>query len=288
MAGIGQSQSGKIVWLASYPKSGNTWLRMFLYQLERLRRGVPRDANEIANIAQTSRHDVVFGPLYERFLGKPAFQASPAEIRRVRPMVQAAIAAQTPGLTFLKTHSIRATRDGVPTISPAVTAGAIYLVRDPRDVAVSLQHHIGRSLDFAVGLLNQRDAYAFGQGTNAGETWGSWSQNVASWTDRADESLLVLRYEDMLADPAAAFGAVARHLGLAPGAEALAEAIGLSSFDEMKGQEEKYGFKEKAATTKRFFVSGKSGGWRGKLAPAQVNAIVAAHRPVMKKFGYLD
>ena len=273
-----------IVWLASYPKSGNTWLRMFLYQLARIRLGQPREEDEINKLGRVSVHEMLFDGIYKRFLGKPISEASPAEILRVRPQVQATIAERAPGVVFLKTHSVRAALDGVPTINPAVSAGTIYLVRDPRDVAVSLWRHTGRSIDFAVELLNRRNAFDFG----TRETWGSWGQNVESWTEGADASLLAIRYEDMLADRDAAFAAVLNHVGQSATPDELAEAIRCSSFDEMKEQEDMHGFQEKHPASERFFVGGKMGGWRKTLTPEHVNSIVAAHGPIMKKFGYLD
>jgi hypothetical protein len=273
-----------IVWLASYPKSGNTWLRMFLYQLARIRRGQPREKDEINKLARVSIHDVAFEALYKEFLGKAAEKATPADFSRVRPLVQEAIARQSPSIVFLKTHSVRGVLDNVPTINPAASAGGVYLVRDPRDVAVSLWHHTGRSLDFAVSLLNQRNAFAFG----TIEVWGSWSQNVDSWTEGADDSLLVLRYEDMLADNIRAFSSVLKHVRQTASPQVLVEAIRCSSFDEMKDQEEAHGFQEKHPASQRFFVEGRAGSWREILTTAHVDSIVEAHGATMKRFGYLD
>jgi hypothetical protein len=225
-----------------------------------------------------------FTGAYKEFLGKPLEEATPAEFARVRPRVQELVAQKAPSLLFLKTHSIRGVVDDIPLINADVSAGGIYLVRDPRDVAVSLWHHTGRTLDFASFLLNQRNAYAFG----TIEMWGSWSQNVESWTTDPDASLLVLRYEDMLADKTAAFSAVLKHLRQTATPEELAEAIRCSSFDELKSQEKQHGFQEKHPDSKRFFQEGKAGGWRDTLKPQHVDAIVAVHGETMKKFGYLD
>lgn len=284
MIGVNPKNPKGIVWLASYPKSGNTWLRVFLYQLARIRRRLPREENEINKLSRVSVHEMSFTSLYKQYLGKAIEQASPAEFARVRPLVQEEVARRAPGIVFLKTHTIRGMLDDVPTVNPAVSAGGIYLVRDPRDVAVSLWRHTARTLDFAVFLMNQRNAYAFG----TIETWGSWSQNVESWTEDPDPSLLVLRYEDMLADKTAAFSRILQHLRQTTTPEELAEAIRCSSFDELKGQENQHGFQEKHPDSKRFFSEGKSGGWRDTLKPQHVDAILAVHEPMMKKFGYLD
>jgi hypothetical protein len=287
MIAFDPKQPSGIVWLASYPKSGNTWLRAFLYHLYRVRRGLPREDGEINNIERVTQAEAKFVSTFERLLGKPLAEATQDEVMRVRPDVQAAIVAQSKGIALLKTHNLLGLYRGVPTISQAVSAGAVYMVRDPRDVAVSLKDHIGQSQDFAIDLLNRPDVYALGTATIAGELWGSWSQHVESWTSGADDSLLVIRYEDMLTDPTQAFSAITAHLRQPCRPDQLAEAISASSFGELAKQEEKHGFIGRAPDADRFFVAGKSGRWRDKLSAAQADAIVKAHGPTMARFGYI-
>jgi hypothetical protein len=96
-----------------------------------------------------------------------------------------------------------------------------------------------------------------------------------------------MRYEDMLNDPEKTFGALARYLLLNPTAAELALAIKRSSFESLRDQEEKEGFKEKPKHADRFFREGRADQWKDVLTPQQVNAVVNAHREQMKKFGYL-
>ena len=116
---------------------------------------------------------------------------------------------------------------------------------------------------------------------------GSWSENVGSWTARPHPAILVLRYEDMIADPKKHFGAVARHLLMTPSEEQLTKAVELTGFERLRQKESAEGFAERPDTTNQFFRAGKAGQWRETLSDAQVARVVTAHKPLMRKFGYL-
>jgi hypothetical protein len=96
-----------------------------------------------------------------------------------------------------------------------------------------------------------------------------------------------MRYEDMLNEPQKTFGALARHLLFTPGESELAEAIDRSSFERLREQEEKEGFRERPEHAKRFFREGRTGQWKDVLTPAQIKRIVDAHGEQMQRFGYL-
>ncbi len=275
-----------LVWLASYPKSGNTWLRMYLYQLQRIFGGFPREADEINRLERSSTYEARLTALFQRYLGKPLVRATVFETMRVRPQVQAALANHHPAAALVKTHNLLGHIKGMPTIHMPESRGGIYIVRDPRDVAPSLAKHLGSTIDEAIVVMGT-SAYATPNAKDgASEVWGSWSENVRSWTSDETPSLMVVRYEDMLAKPTETFTSIARHLRLEPTDAQIAEAIELSSFEKLKRQEEETGFAEKSDQADRFFVTGKAGGWREKLSPSQTHAIVSAHREQMERFGY--
>jgi hypothetical protein len=97
----------------------------------------------------------------------------------------------------------------------------------------------------------------------------------------------VVRYEDMVDQPTQAFAAIARHLLMTPTDDQLARAVALTDFARLRAREEADGFKEKPATSAEpFFRQGRSGQWRERLTQEQVERIVAAHGPVMRRFGY--
>ncbi|HVZ13084.1 MAG TPA: sulfotransferase domain-containing protein [Bauldia sp.] len=288
MINIDPKKPRGIVWLASYPKSGNTWLRIFLYHYSRILSGAPREDDELNKLDRSSGYESKLYGLFERLLEKPLAQASRLEVMSVRAQVQLAVAERIDGIVFLKTHNLLGELDGMPTINLAVSAGGVYIVRDPRDVVPSLAQHIGSTIDEAIEVMRTPAFATENEKETAFEIWGSWSEHVDSWGVEPNRSVLVVRYEDMLAKPVESFSAILRHLGSEPKEATLLEAIELSSFEQLKRQEDQGGFRERSPRAERFFVSGKSGGWRDKLTSMQAQAIVEHHRKEMAYFGYLD
>jgi hypothetical protein len=276
-----------IVWLASYPKSGNTWLRMFLYHLVRLAGGHSRERDEINKLDRASTYETRLVPLFEQFLGKRLADATTLEVMRVRPRVQATIAERMPHTSLVKTHNLLGVLNDLPTVNLDISVGAIYIVRNPRDVAPSLARHLGTTIDRAVEVLNTRGHATNNSQEGAGEIWGSWSEHVLTWMAEPDDAVLVVRYEDMLGKPLETLAAVARHLGQQATPAHIAEAVELSSFDKLKRQEEQFGFVERSDQGSNFFASGKAGTWNETLTADQVKSIVDTHREQMARFGYL-
>src|SRR5690554_6674861 len=193
-----------LLWIASYPKSGNTWTRAFLNNLLKIIQnddeGAPQSINQMT---EYTLWDISAKP-YERHLGKPVTDVDRAEIARIRPLVQAEIAEDTEGLAMVKTHHALVSDRGVPAINFAVTSGAIYIVRNPLDVAVSFAHHLGTDVDYAIEEMALRNKETGVTDKSVYEIYGSWSQHVESWTRTRHRAIHVMRYEDMLVDPAAA------------------------------------------------------------------------------------
>jgi hypothetical protein len=275
-----------IVWLASYPKSGNTWTRNFLHNLLNiLEKG--EDAIQDINAMNELTFWEISAKWYEKHLGKPVTECTRAEIAAVRPKVQEEIAESIDGLALVKTHHALVMDRGVPLINFAVTAGAVYIVRNPLDVAISFASHMGTDVDEAIDqMASQGLETAIGE-TSVHEVYCSWSQHVASWTRKSHQSIYIMRYENMLADPFRVFGGLARHLLLHPTDHQLRLAIERSSFEVLKKQEEAAGFREKPEKAERFFREGKAGQWHEGLTRRQVRKIVQAHHEQMERFGYL-
>jgi len=176
---------------------------------------------------------------------------------------------------------------GHTTINFEVTSGAVYIVRNPLDIAISFAHHLGASVDHAIKVMAEEDHETPVTEETVYEVYGSWRQHVESWTRRPHRAVHVMRYEDVLDNPTKAFGALARHLLLRPTPEQLEIAIARSSFDTLRAQEERHGFREKPDRAERFFREGKAGQWREKLTRRQIRQIVATHSQQMRKFGYI-
>ncbi len=276
-----------ILWLASYPKSGNTWTRNFLHNLLNILEGTDDGNPQNINAMNEFTAWEIAARWYEKYLDKPVVECAREEIAKVRPKVQQDIAENTDGLAMIKTHHALVVDRGVPTINTAVTSGAVYIVRNPLDVAISFSHHMSADIDTAIEEMAVENLETGVTDRSVYEVYGSWSQHVASWTRKSHRAIYVMRYEDMLADPFHIFGGLARHLLLRPNEEQLRLAIQRSSFDVLKKQEDEGGFKEKPDKAERFFREGKAGQWHEKLTRRQVRRIVQDHHVQMARFGYL-
>jgi hypothetical protein len=273
---------GGIIWLASYPKSGNTWLRSFLHNLLRN----PTESYDINTLG-----DFTYGESqvrwYRQFDPRPGSQYSLDDVRRLRPMVHRHLTTLSRDSIFVKTHNALVEDEGAALVSMDVTAGAIYVIRDPRDVAISYSHHQGKPLDYTIELMSSDGACTAGDDVNVYERMSSWSRHVESWTHAPNRQLLVLRYEDMLNEPFKTFGAVAQFLGLNAPRARLDKAMKLSSFKVLKAQEQRKGFIERPPQAEAFFREGKAGQWKKALSAEQIARIEADHGEQMRRFGYL-
>jgi hypothetical protein len=276
-----------IVWIASYPKSGNTWVRAFLHNLVKVcnREADEQDINEMARFSTWELDK----KRYAHFLGfEPDNAIHRREIAATRHAVHQQVADAAEGLIFVKTHNCLVMDRGHATVSSAATAGAVYIVRNPLDVAISYAHHSGRSIDDAITYMAIADVETNGNATSVYEVHGSWSQHVWSWTRNDNRALHVMRYEDMLAEPKRTFAALARHLLIDCSARQLRSAIERSSFARLQAQEQAKGFRERPPTAdQNFFRHGQAGQWKNVLTPVQVERIVRDHGEQMQRFGYL-
>ena len=286
MINISKSNPKGIVWIASYPRSGNTWVRAFLHALLQITANPTVSDIDIGDVGKWSVSERALSR-YTPLLGKPAASATPAEIAAVRPRVQANIATAAPGIVFVKTHNANGRDFGVPLINTSASAGAIYLVRNPLDVVISYAAFSGATIDKAIETMALRGWCIESTTDTARVVTGSWTENVASWTDHPNAAVLVLRYEDLVATPEKTFGRIARHLRMKPNPRQLRRAIEITSFDSLRAKEAASGFAEKPKTAETFFRAGRIGEWRERLAADQIAAVVASHGRMMERFGYL-
>ena len=276
----------QIVWLASYPKSGNTWLRVFLsHFLSNGNQAV--DINALEMIRAAGRRDT-----FDEALGVESSDLTVDEIECLRPAVYRQFAERAPATLYLKLHDANTrTADGKPLIPPDATRGALYVVRNPLDVAISAAHHSGVSVEQSIERLGTEDlavpSNVHRLDPQLRQRLLSWSAHVLSWLDQTEIPVHLMRYEDMLSQPLETFRSALRFIGLPGDEERVGRALGLSSFESLQRQEQARGFRERpAAATASFFRQGKAGGWREVLTPAQVRRILQDHGAVMQRLGY--
>jgi hypothetical protein len=233
------------VFLASYPRSGNTWLRFMLF---------------------------------EALTGAPAeFQ----DVRRAIPHVNPyrdTRALLANGARLFLTHEQygRHYRH----------AAAVYLVRDVRDVVISEYGRRQMTLSYAKDFDHFLEDFLGGRI----HRFGSWTDHVAGWTHRGaaigDGSLLVVRYEDLKADPARELSGVLQFLGEHRSPSVIREAVDNNNLQAMREKEDRVWLPE-ATPGFRFVNKGMSGSWREQLNPRQIFRIEEVSGRFLERLGYV-
>lgn len=267
-----------LVWLASYPKSGNTWMRVLLANLL-AGNAQPVDINNL------SEPDTLVGRwrFADEMLVDPDL-LDWSELERMRPLLCDFAAADRRRPVFCKTHNRFWTPEGNATLGTAARS-ALYIVRDPRDVAVSLSHHASLSVDAAIASMSDPH-FCAGGGALLPYLLGEWAGHVAGWTGQSLVRTKVVAYEDMHRDTAGTLTDIVDFLGGRATETEIRRTVLHSGFDELQRQESSKGFKESRPGQRRFFRSGRVGEWREVLTVAQARAIENRFADVMGAHGY--
>ncbi|MES2044131.1 MAG: sulfotransferase domain-containing protein [Pseudomonadota bacterium] len=277
---------GSAIWLASYPKSGNTWMRLALRSL--VGEGEEVALTDIARFGTV----VISRDMFDKVLETESGHLTDAEIALLRPTLHDALFAAGKAPSLVKVHDMwLRTAAGRPLFDRHHTHATIYILRDPRDVAISWARFMNRSIDWAIAYLANPGAVIRNAprqfSSIVPQAVGHWSTHVTSWIDDSDLGPVVVRYEDMHADLPAILRRIAERIGWSAGDVATAGAVAATQFDRLAEQERRHGFGENPDTAERFFRAGRAGGWRDILTPDQVATIERDHGAVMRRFGYL-
>lgn len=275
-----------IVWLASYPKSGNTWFRTFISNLL-------NEKEEEVSINHL-KTDGIFSSrqILDRITGMESSNLTFDEIDRLRPLAYNYLAQTVNKNLFIKVHDAYTyLPDGSPLLG-TVKAKAIYILRNPLDVAVSFANHVSKDFDHIIKVMGD-ESYAFCKNEDSlpnqlRQRLLTWSSHVESWTQAKKLPVHLVRYEDMKLEPVATFTKAVRFIGIDCSEEQIEQAIKLSDFEKLKSEEQLQGFKEKPYKTAAFFRAGQVGDWRNHLTDKQVEQLLVDHRVTMRKFGYMD
>ncbi len=274
-----------LVLIASYPKSGNTWVRAVIQGLL-----TPEHAGDI------NRIDIgLYGHsrrrVFDYYAAASAADMTPEEIELTLPSVYEDVAADARNLVFIKVHDrARRTPRGEWVFPPQAVRQVIYLVRHPFDVAASFSNHLGFSIEETVRIMSGERPNWFQAESmlplSLQETDGSWSQNAESWLNPdIPYRVLCMRYEDMQRDELAAFRKIAEALSL-PTDDRLQQAVEAAHINRLKASEVRGGFRERPTTSPSFFRQGGSMTWQGKLTEELRATLARENEAVMKMLGY--
>ena len=285
-----------IIWLASYPKSGNTWLRFFIISLLI---GKKTDLNlshlrAIINYPHSTQFNDLISNLLDFNEIAKNWIASQKKINSDK------------NLRFFKTHNMLGKFRGFPFTNSENTLGAIYIVRDPRNVITSLKNHYSLSnykeaKEFLfnenkiLGLSEeQKNLYIKSKKFPLTQFVGSWKTHYLSWKNMRKNNLLI-RYEDLINDTKNEFTKIADYIGgllkLKFTEDQIDKAINFSSFEKLEKMEKDSGFTEstvsKEGIRNKFFFLGPKNDWTKILEPKISDEINKKFENEMRELGYL-
>ena len=266
-----------INWLTSYPKSGNTWVRMLLnayFDDGHLNinvmpwgagdnRRFPYQAVSPIPIDQLSREDVVL-------------------LRSAALMNLVAALGQKPML--VKSHHCHGSINDITLFPARLTRRAFYMVRDPRDVAVSWANHAKISIDEAIDHM-ENEEHTIEEDEVFFHTVSSWSNHVNSWLSDKLFKVHLIKYEKLLDDPHKILYGILEAIGFEDiESDRIERAVKATEFERLKKQEQDNKFEE-APEGITFFQNGGSN-WKNVLTSEQINRIESVHYETMERLGY--
>ena len=276
-----------IVWIASYPKSGNTWIRSFLCSYFFL------DLDKESFSFDVLRHMPVFP-------NKKLFNAFGSNPKNLQELAKSWIQVQkkinlNKKVNFLKTHNAFGNFKKHHFTDKINTLGAIYIVRDPRDVLVSYSKHMKKSISETLRLIQDDNHIGFLEDKEGviGDIRGSWSQHYNSWKNFNIREKLIIKYEDLIEDPfnnfLKAINYLNRLIGLKVDEENIKKCIKITSFNNLQNLEKTTGFKEKLTNHSDvpFFNTGKVKQWQKVLDKETINIVEKKFAKEMSELNYI-
>jgi len=277
-----------IIWIASYPKSGNTWIRSLLGAYLYSDNGMFK-FNLLDKI--------------EQFPDKRYFKFFLKDFRDIKKISAHWIAAQdrlnlfNDRTIFFKTHNALCTVENNPFTNKFNTRAAIYIVRDPRNVITSLTHHyslnIKESLDF---ITDKKRIVVNDHDVGIASFLGDWAENYKSWRNLNFAPLLIIKYEDLITDAKKTFililNFLSKFMNIKIDNKKIENVINSCSFDRLAEKEEAEGFKESIFSKKynknlKFFNLGQKNDWKNLLNPEIEKKIRKVFEKQMKELGYI-
>ena len=281
-----------IVWLASYPKSGNTWLRSLLSSYFYTKKG-DFSFSLLKNI-ESFPNDKLFENYTDNF-------ENPEDTAKYWIKEQELINKNNK-LNFLKTHNALCKINNHNFTNVKNTLGAIYIVRDPRNVVTSLANHFDLEIEEALKFLKEEKKGIFFKKDKrylAFQPLLSWSLHCKSWMDNKSFPTLIIKYEDLQNETFFTFKKTLEFIkkitksNFSLDRDKIKNSIKNCDFYKLRKMEKEKGFVEAVKMKEEdkkisFFNLGKDNDWKKILKPSISKDIEKTFEIEMKKNFYLD
>lgn len=270
-----------ILWISSYPKSGNTWARIFLSNYIFETNSDPfHNLKYITNFPRKSHFD---------FLNQEEEKTLNDKHNNYKFYTLAQDKINSNGrLNFIKTHSYAGSLSNYKFTDNLNTCGLIYLVRDPRSVAISLSHHLNLSIEKTVDIMIDKNRF-MQESPELKTFWSSWKINYLSWK-RIKYPKLIIKYEDLKLNSENKFKEilifVSKFKNININDNKISKINEYCKFANLKSFEKKHGFNENKGGD-FFFRKSKTDEWKEGLNLVLRNKIEEEFKDEMLELGYL-
>ena len=270
----------RITWVQSYPRSGNAWVRAFLHTYM-----AERDSVDLTGMARAFSHDSN-SFIFERFMREEVSKLKPADIGAKRTDFLLRACHSSKNDLVMRSHMLQTDWGGQPTFLPQFSRAAVVVIRDPRDIAISMAADMEIPIDATIANMAQPQFALLSKGTTP-QPIGSWTRNVLSWLSRPSMPRLFVRYEDLLENPRKEFLRIIHFMNLRLDFGQLDKALDATTFEKLVEAEKEDGYGGAHSAEKPYFRAGHAGQWRdGGLSLAQIQTIEQACAQAMVVFGY--
>jgi len=279
-----------IIWIASYPKSGNTWVRSIISSLIYSNDG-NFDFDLLKKIPQ--------------FPNKKYFENFTNDFHNINEIKKYWIESQNflnldKEIKFFKTHHINCKIGEHAFTNKNNTLGTIYIVRDPRNLINSFTNHYSIDKNTAKNFITSRESVTGALGemkkdNNIFTILGSWNDHLKSWTNM-NQNLLLIKYENLIKNPLNEINKITKFLAnlidFYYNEEKINNIINSTSFEVMKKKETEKGFHESVMDNTgknkvNFFNLGKENKWEKYLNIEDQEFIKDKLGLEMKELGYI-
>ena len=275
-----------IIWCASYPKSGNTWVRAIIASLVYSKNG-------IFNFDMLRK--VSLFP--KRFYFKD-FISDYSDLKKIsQHWIDAQEKINSDGkLKIYKTHNGNYNFLGNDFTNKKNTAGVIYIVRDPRNVIASISNHYQLNLQESVNFLLDEKRFLYNKNDpndlseeNIITLLGSWKSHYNSW--KISSNSILIRYEDLLTNTKLEIKKISdfikKYINFEINNEKIQNILKSTSFEKLKAMEEKEGFEEASSSDIKFFNLGPKNNWKNTIDKKLIYIIEKNFSKEMEEIGYI-
>ena len=292
----------KVFWIASYPKSGNTWMRAILAGLFNT-----NDGNfNFKLFNNITSFDISCNYEFVENINKSDFD----NLQELKILCKYWIEAQKKikkkqKFSFFKTHSCNVILDRHHYTDPSSCNGLIYLVRDPRDVAISYSKHYRKDIDSVIELMNDKNfIYKYEKINHKVDNIplpyliSSWDIHYKTWLNLKVPKI-VIKYESLLEDPKKIIYMLINFfeknysIKFNNLEKIVSNILKSTNFENLQNHEKKHGFNEasyfffREGLAEYFFRKGKARQWENDLTNYQIKNIEKNFRSTMNELNYL-